>query len=450
VFAYRLGRALQVPLFPALLGGMLMIGLPITHKLLGVLPLIPIFGMLWALEGFVRFGRDGSLRMALWAGVGLLVQLFASQQLALLFGLFALPAGLLALFRQGFTPLAMLKLGSVGLAVMLLAGWYAWYPFQLHQTLAFTRSDNLVTALSAHPADYLSKPLTASVAFPAIEDINTDTGGLFPGFGVMLLAAWGAVCGLRQAEIRDWTWYFLGTGFCAFLLSLGIHSPIDGGWVLELLRDWVPGFHELRSPFRFALLVQICLVLLCLHGLTSLIRFSFSSVNLFAVCLLGTVALAENFSVPQPLTNPSKSFSPLWATWVQSHEGSHILGHIPFPAGLHVSDYQIETERMLAQIIHRKPLVNGYSGYFPPGYDRFQLDMANHFPSPFLMCFLGNELKVDTLIIDFPWYEDHQHQLVEFKEFSGVVYRDKEVVIIEIPSQTGVNCRHEEEKPDGL
>jgi len=46
-----------------------MIGLPITQKLFGVLPLIPIFGMLWALEGFVRFGREGSMRMAVWAGV---------------------------------------------------------------------------------------------------------------------------------------------------------------------------------------------------------------------------------------------------------------------------------------------------------------------------------------------------------------------------------------------
>jgi hypothetical protein len=343
----------------------------------------------------------------------------------------------------------MLKLGSVGLAVLLFSGWYVWYPFQLHQALAFTRPDNLVTALSAHPADYLSKPLTASVAFPAIEDINTDTGGLFPGFGVMLLAAWGTVRGLRQADIRDWTWYFLGTGFCAFLLSLGAHSPFDGGAVLALLRDWVPGFHELRSPFRFALLVQICLVLLCFHGLASLIRFSNSSMNMIVVPLVAMLAFAENISVPQPLTIPSKSVSPPWASWMQSHEGSHILGHVPFPAGLHVSDYQIETERMLAQIIHRKPLVNGYSGYFPPGYDRFQMDMAEHFPSSFLMCFLSKELKVDTLIIDLPWYENHHHQMAEFKVLSEVVYRDQDVVILEIP-HIGAHCSPEKKKPVGL
>ena len=199
-----------------------MIGLPITQKLLGVLPLIPVFGMLWALEGFVRFGRNGSLRMAVWAGVGLLVQLFTSQQLALLFGLFALPAGLLALFQRGFAPPAILKLGSVGLVVLLLTSWYAWYPFQLHQLLAFTRSDNLVAALSALPSDYFSKPLSASLTFPPKEDINTDTGGLFPGFGLILLATWGAVnSGMRLYVLPGDTFHYgWGNGLSA-LTGLG-------------------------------------------------------------------------------------------------------------------------------------------------------------------------------------------------------------------------------------
>jgi len=175
------------------------------------------------------------------------------------------------------------------------------------------------------------------------------------------------------------------------------------------------------------------------------------STNLLALCLVGTMVLAENFSLPQPLTTLSKPSSPSWATWIKTHEGSRILGHVPFPAGLHVSDYQIETERMLAQIIHRKPLVNGYSGYFPPGYDRFQLDMEKNFPSPFLMCFLGNVLKVDALIIDLPWYKNHLDQAAPSKELSREAYRDKDVVIFEIP-RTGENCRQEEgrKKPDRL
>ncbi|MGE0474253.1 MAG: hypothetical protein AB7P17_11525 [Nitrospirales bacterium] len=446
VFAYRLGRALQIPLIPALLMGILMIGLPITQKLLGVLPLIPIFGILWALEGFIRFGRDGSTHMAIWTGTGLLVQLLTSQQLTLLFGLFALPAGLLALSQRGFAPMAILKLGSVGLSVILLAGWYAWYPMEVHQTLALTRPESLINNLSAHLSDYVSKPLSATLSFPSREDMHSDTGGLFPGFMVIILAGWGAVVGLQQREARAWIWYFLGTAGCALLLSLGMHSPLDSGALFAFFRDWVPGFHELRSPFRFAILVQICLMVLGLYGLTGVSRIPRFSNHLFAVCLLGLLAFAENVSLPQPFSFPTSAFHP-WVSWVTKQEDRHILAHIPFPNSLHVSDYQIETERMLAQTIHRKPLINGYSGYFPPGYDRFQMDMAKNFPSHFLICFLRNELRADTLIFDLPWYEEHRHQIASFRELSQVVYRDTEVVIIET-SQTSEPCHSESNQSD--
>ncbi|MGD9850877.1 MAG: hypothetical protein AB7T38_06405 [Nitrospirales bacterium] len=450
VFAYRLGRALQIPSIPALVGGILMIGLPITQKLLGVLPLIPIFGILWALEGFIRFGRDGgSMPMAMWAGTGLLVQLFTSQQLTLLFGLFALPAGLLALSQRGFAPIAALKLGSVGLVVMLLTVWYAWYPIQVHQTMGLTRPDSLVKNLSAHLSDYFSKPLSSSISFPPREDIHTDTGGLFPGFMMIILATWGTAVGLQRRESRAWTWYFLGTAGCAWLLSLGIHSPLDEGKLFIFLRDWIPGFHELRSPFRFAILVQMSLIVLGLHGLAFMNHRPWTSKILFAVSLVGLIAFAENLSVPQPLSSGPTFTSRPWVSWMTAQENRHILGHIPFPDGLHVSDYEIETERMLNQIIHRKSLINGYSGYFPPGYDRFQMDMAKNFPSQFLICFLSNELGTDTLIIDLPWYENHQEKIASFKELSKIVYHDKDVVIFEL-SRTGATCRPEAGQTDGL
>ena len=354
-----------------------------------------------------------------------------------------------ALWRQGFTAMAWVRLGSVGLIVILLTGWYAWYPIQLHESLAFTRSEKLVTALSARPSDYLSKPLTASVPFPSKEHLHSDTGGLFPGFGLLLLAAWGVRCGLRQPEIRSWTGYFLGTGLVAFPLSMGMHSPIEGGVALSLLREWVPGFQELRSPFRFAILVQICLAFLAFPGLGGLARIFRFPPGTLAVCVLSILTLAENLSFPQPLAPVEKPFRPPWVAWIQAHGDRQVLAHVPFPEEFHVSDYQIETERMLAQIIHRKPLINGYSGYFPPGYNRFQLDMAKKFPSSFLICFLSHELGADTLIIDLPWYENHQKKFAAFKELSQVLYRDKDVVIIKL-SRTDINCGADAGRTEGL
>ncbi len=442
-FAYRLGRALEFPRFPSLIGGMLVIGLPMTAKLLGVLPLIPLFGMLWALEGFVRFGREGSWKMALWAGTGLLVQLFTSQQLALLFSLFVVPAGLFALYQQKFSHIATTRLGSVGLGVLLLTAWYGWYPFHLHQTLEFSRSEELVRLLSAHPHDYLTKPLTASFPFPSREDLQSDTGGLFPGFGLLILTGIGCVWGIRKSKNPLWVGYFLMSGAIAFVLSLGLNVTVGSWHPFNWIREWLPGFHEFRSPFRFGIIVQICLALLSVWGLASLSRSPHILRNWALVGILGLACLMENLTTPQPITVISSDLTPPWATWANGQQESQTLVHIPFPNGLHVSDFEIEAKRMLAQIIHRKPLVNGYSGYFPPGYDQFQLDMARNFPSVFLLCFLQQELHADTLVIDRPWYKTHQSQMTPYTNWFQSPYQDDEVVILTLKNGSH-DCKSQE------
>ena len=120
LFAYRLAKSLQMSFLPSLFCSMAMIGMPITTKLLGVLPLIPLFGILWALEGFVKFGNEGSIGDAIWAGLGITVQFLLSQQLILLFVPFALIAGIVALHQQHFAQKAVIMLSCVGLGTLLI------------------------------------------------------------------------------------------------------------------------------------------------------------------------------------------------------------------------------------------------------------------------------------------------------------------------------------------
>src|SRR5262249_45023139 len=54
---------------------------------------------------------------------------------------------------------------------------------------------------------------------------------------------------------------FLGTGvLLAFALSLGEHLGIGPLNLYDVIREHVPGYASLRSPFRFAALVQIFLI----------------------------------------------------------------------------------------------------------------------------------------------------------------------------------------------
>ncbi len=439
LFAFRLAKSLHIPFAPSLICGMLMIGMPITTKLLGGLPLIPIFGIVWALEGFIRFGREGSIQHAIWAGLGIIVQFFLSQQLTLLFAPFALLAGVISLHQRDFEQRSLLTLGGVGLCALSLCVWFAWNPLQVHQSQGFTRTDQVVQALSAHPEDYLTKPSSSLLNFPSREAIEQDTGGLFPGFCILILSGWGMTFGLRETSHRRWVTYFLLVGSLSVFLSFGLNLSIGGWHPFNILRSLVPGFHEFRSPFRFAILVQMSLCLLSAFGLWKILQSGSPLKKISLISTIALLAILENSAIPQPLQSFPTIERQDWVGWLRQQDTRRVIIHVPLPKGQHVSDYEIETVRMLAQFQHRKRLANGYSGYFPPGYSNFQIDMDKNFPSNQLLCFLIQELKVDTVVIDKPWALEHNNMLQEFSPFTHTSYEDEDVQIFLLP-KTYLRC----------
>ncbi len=63
---------------------------------------------------------------------------------------------------------------------------------------------------------------------------------------------------------------------------------------------------------------------------------------------------------------------------------------------------------MFAQIDHRRPLLNGYSGYFPSGYGTFQVDMDQNFPSGRLLCMMAFGMGVNALVLDRAYLEEQR------------------------------------------
>jgi hypothetical protein len=57
------------------------------------------------------------------------------------------------------------------------------------------------------------------------------------------------------------------------------------------------------------------------------------------------------------------------------------LVHLPVPASESVADYEETARAMLLATAHGRPLVNGYSSYFPRGYTAFARIMRGC-PSP--------------------------------------------------------------------
>jgi hypothetical protein len=442
VFAYRLARALQIARLPALLGAVLMVTLPFVARLYGVINLIALFGILWTLDGLVRFGRDGSARHAAWASAGFVAAYLTCEQYALMFGLFAVAAALVALSQQRFRARPAIRLALAGLGAGLVLLPVALPVYTLHQQLNLARPDFVVASLSAWPDDFFTRPTTSWLDLPPHNGSDEPTGGLFPGAILLALAVAGLIVGRRSPDpiLRRWTAYFALSTLAAVVLALGLNLDILGLSPFDVLRQTVPGFGELRSVYRFAIIMQLMLVVLAAIALNRSSQVDPSNRRLLRTgaglaLLLGLLAGAENLTVPVPLASVPSTPRTAWTTWLRAQPEDTVVAHVPFAAGIRVQDYEIDAWRMFAQIDHHKPIINGYSGYFPADYTQFQLDMAGQFPDPALLCTLNKGLKVNTLVVDQGWLATHKTQMAPSSAFLTPAYTDDKVQIyhLQIP-----------------
>lgn len=428
---HSLARALAAPRGAALLAALAGVTLPYTAKVLGVLPVLPLFGTIWALAALVRFGKEGGWRPAALALLSFAAQFLAGQQMALISFPFLLLAGLVALAEQRFRTRPVVALGAMAILGVLVLSPIASTVSSFHEKYEFKRSEDVVAALSAQPRDFATRPGSSRLAFPPREDtFQGDTGGLFPGFLLLGLGLAGAWLGWRQGERRIWIVCLLACAVGGALLALGLNLRIGDWRPFATLREVMPGFSTLRSPFRFAAISQAALAALSALALARLASWR-GRTGMILALVLGVLAAAENLASPGVLAPTPTSPRLAWTNWLREQPGKLVVAHVPLPPGLHVSDYEIETWRMFAQIDHHRPLLNGYSGYFPSGYGMFQVDMDQNFPSDRLLCMMSG-MGVNTLVLDRPYLEERRalFENESLRGFFGPGYSDDPKVVI--------------------
>jgi hypothetical protein len=430
-----LARALGAPPGAALLAALAGVTLPYTAKVFGVLPVLPLFGTIWALAALVRFGKEGGWRPAALAVLSFSAQFLAGQQMALLSLPFLLVAGLVALAEQKFRVRSIATLGALAILGALVLSPIASTARSFHEKYGFARSEEVVAALSAQPRDFTTRPGSSRLAFPPREDSYAgDTGGLFPGFLLLGLGAAGAWLGWRQGERKLWIIGLLVCVAVGALLALGLNLRLGDWRPFASLREVVPGLRTLRSPFRAVAISQAVLAALAALALARLAYWRGKAGRILALAL-GVLAAIENLASPGVLVPTPANPRTAWTSWLREQPGKLVVAHVPLPRGLHVSDYEIETWRMFAQIDHHRPMMNGYSGYFPSGYGTFQVDMDQNFPSDRLLCMMAFGMGVNTLVLDRPYLEERR-ALFESESVRGFFGRgysaDPGVVIVRL------------------
>jgi len=438
-----LARALGAPRGAALLAALAGVTLPYTAKVLGVLPVLPLFGTIWALAALVRFGKEGGWRPVALAVLSFAAQFLAGQQMALLSLPFLLLAGLVALAEQRFRARSIATLAALAILGAIVLSPIARTASSFHEKYGFTRSEEVVAALSAQARDFTTRPSSSRLAFPPREDAYAgDTGGLFPGFLLLGLGAAGAWLGWRQGERRLWIVCLLVCAAVGALLALGLNLRIGDWRPFASLREVVPGLSTLRSPFRAVAISQAVLAALAALALARLASWRGRTGRILAL-VLGVLAAIENLASPGVLVPTPATPRTAWTSWLHEQPGKRIVAHVPLPRGLHVSDYEVEAWRMFAQIDHHRPLMNGYSGYFPSGYGTFQVDMDQNFPSDRLLCMMAFGMGVNTLVLDNSYVEGRSALLESYslRGFLEPEYRDPAVAIVRLsppPEACGV------------
>jgi hypothetical protein len=384
---FHLARRSGVDPWVALVGGAMVVTLPFVFNELGVFQLAPLAGIIAVLVCLDRFAQQPSL---VWGGL-LGASFTLTYHLCTYYALFLLPVlPIPAIWLLGKKLISAkawgyLVVGGISAGVLVAPSLAA--QMRVGREYDVKRPESLLRDLSADLTAYVASPWKPSF-YP--DPVGEEEGHfhirLLPGGIKYALAAVGAVFGLWTRERRRWTLFLLLLAAVAFPLSLGLNLRIGEWSPYELLIDWVPGFAQARNVFRFAVFVQLALVMLSLLGLQAIAawgeharrpaRWKVGGAHALAA-LLAVAAVAELWPPEQTLSPlPSREKNERWLTWLRENTlPQSPVACIPFPQGRSVEDYESTAVWMYWGAEHHRPMVNGYSGFFPPEFIRLKETM---------------------------------------------------------------------------
>lgn len=401
-FAQRCLRSVRISHWISIGGGVGMMLLPVVHWQIGVLQLVPMWGTLWLWWATTRLcqaepGRDSWKRFILLGieiGLAMASTWYCCIHHGLSLGLLMLAGG----WVLGSRLLQTKTLASISISLLVfsvLAGPFIFHIAEMASNEDFRRTNDMVAALSALPGDYLN---TYGRSWLHIPNPNGRAGWMMsPGVAVCVLAVVGLLTGVRRGQ-RPLVILLTIISVTSFSLSLGDNLNFWGWKPWWFLVDYLPGFAQVRNVFRFGYFFQAAVVLLAALGVDGAWKFfsrcfteerpsvSRSPVKRVAMrfCQLAVVVTAISVWLdPWPprvrltevpdyesfVVKPSaKDWLSVLAKNAAVAEGKQGVLCLPMASGGSVMDYEVTAKWMLSSSYHKRPLANGYSGFFPAGY----------------------------------------------------------------------------------
>lgn len=250
--------------------------------------------------------------------------------------------------------LALISLGVALMAARLIGGAWSW-------RLGFA------SVSFSNPAKLLLYIIVPSVLYVAI-------------------SLFGYLWREKQPRSREAGIFvlYLTLSLWALLLSFGTkvsflgHSTGVFPMPFQFFRNYFPGFKGIREPSRYAIFVIFSLVVLAGYGIKLLSsRWRTREIQVVMGAALILFLNLEYLSLPKAMeTIPTGRDIPPTYHWLKAKTGRPAVLELPF-----FPDVGDETGYMLFSIFHKKNIVNGYSGFWPPVYEFGFRDQFENFPS---------------------------------------------------------------------
>ena len=428
--ACQLFRKLRLMWPAALIGGAMVEVLPYIHWQLGVLQLVPLWGVIWTIGALWSLGRRPTKRAVLSLGLAGAATYLLCSYYGLFLAVVLAGTGWLLIGSRLLRWRTWAALGASAMIALVVASPVLWMQWQVMREHQFSHAAETMTVLSAEPQYFLYTPWKQLVPLPITppEDPN-EPWRFSPGTLKLLLAAFGAVYGLSLRRHRRLTVFSLAALGLSIVLCGGLKLHWGGTSLAGLLVEYCPGFAQIRSFYRFAVLAQLLLVILAALGIHGLLRWAHLGTRRYFPALLvrsrarnvahgtqakhsfrrwfasaaairaahcaviaacGAVIVGEAwprgaFGAWPPETRlveiPSLEQNEGWIRWLQTETPADaVVAFAPFPRGSNADDYLPTAWWMYLQMYHARTMVNGYSGFFPESFLELKKTMAG-FPS---------------------------------------------------------------------
>ena len=358
----------------------------------------------WAFLALQRTIESGRLKSGLLTGVFAALQMMSSVYYGLFLGIvLAIVGGLQWLFLSRERKMRSAASLAAGMAIVGVCALLYSRPYQAASARVGMRSVDEVRQWSAGLSSYWAVSETNWLyrSFPK----GWDENSLFPGFVPPILA----LVAVAMVRPRRLTMVYFAGAAIAFDLSLGTN-----GIVYPWLYRHGGVFGGLRAPARASIFFLLCLGALAAWGASIVIGRVSARARPYAAACLVALVMVEYWVPPLRMMAYPNQAPPLYEFLRRRPDG--VIAHFPMPLGFRLPGY--EPQYVFGSTFHWKPLVNGYSGYYPPSYLR-RLRSVEGFPDARSLGHLMGE-NVRYLVVHEALYKDPATVILKLQQLNLV------------------------------